>query len=87
MKRSKYQARTEDTAIQDVPRAMADLLEVCGVVDRACNETSLAPTQFLEASRAIHRALLALHDWSDVVSSSGPVVAISDRTAPSASTM
>jgi hypothetical protein len=50
----------------DLPRALADLLEVSGLVDRACKEMPLPSAQLIEASRAIHLALLALNDWCDV---------------------
>jgi hypothetical protein len=49
-------------AAREVPRAMADLLEVSDVVDRACNQMPMPSAQLLEASRAIHRALLALYE-------------------------
>jgi hypothetical protein len=71
MKRHSLSLTTEEgtTATREVPRAMADLLEVSGVVDRACNQMSMPSAQLLEASRAIHRALLSLYDWSDAATS------------------
>lgn len=77
-------ASTPLVAELDIHQTTASLLRVSGAVDLACEEASNPPApQLLEASRALHQALLALRDWAYVDWGGDTGLVTEDPEAPS----